>query len=97
MKVKVFCKTTGKGKQTFYLTAGGGIYYLFTQDYRVSVKDYFKGGVSINELFNGTGRNNMALCKTKEKVTNYIKYIEKEFDLCLLKSTAKKLNAKKTA
>ncbi|MBO5328778.1 MAG: hypothetical protein J6B04_06365 [Clostridia bacterium] len=97
MKVKVFCKTTEKGKQTFYLTVEGSIYYLFTQDYRVSVKEYFSRGLSVNELFNGTGRRNLAVCKTKEKIINYVKYIEKEFNLCLLKSTEKRLSKNKYA
>lgn len=86
MKAKVFCKNIGRDKQTFYLTVNGSRYYLFTQDFRISVKEYFEGGAYVSQLFNGTGRSNIALCKTKDKITNYIKYIEREFDLRILKA-----------
>ena len=48
MKTNVYCLTTDKGVQNFYLEACGETYYLFSQNYRRSVKEYFDQGVHID-------------------------------------------------
>lgn len=52
MQAKIFCRTVAKGKQSFYVTVAGKRYYLFTQDYRVSNKEFFQNGVGISEINN---------------------------------------------
>ena len=48
MKATIFCETTAKGIHTFYLSTDGQRYYLFNQDYRKGVQEYYGRGVSIN-------------------------------------------------
>ena len=52
MKATIFCEPTAKGIHTFYLSTNGQRYYLFNQDYRKGVQEYFGRGVSINEAMN---------------------------------------------
>ena len=52
MKATIFCRPTDKGVHTFYLNANGTEYYLFHQNYRKGVSEYYSNGVSINEAIN---------------------------------------------
>ena len=52
MKEMIFCKPTGKGIHSFYLETSDRIYFLFSQDYRKGVQNYYSSGVRIDESFN---------------------------------------------
>jgi hypothetical protein len=96
MKSTVYCTTTEKSVQTFYLVADGKEYYLFRQNYRRSVAEYYRCGVTVNEAINfGRSKHNTALINTMEKLPAYIRYIEKEYGIEVLKQTAKKNNRRK--
>ena len=96
MKATVYCKATDKGVHTFYLAQGGEEYFLFHQSFRRGVKEYFGRGVSIDEAFNfGRSHHNTALIHTMEKLPAYIKYVEKEYGIEVLKQTAKKNSRRK--
>ena len=43
--VKIYCKATAKGVHSFFPTAEGNEYYLFSQNYRKGVQEYFGRGV----------------------------------------------------
>lgn len=74
MKATVYCKTTDKDMQTFYLVAGGTEYFLFHQSFRRGVKEYYGRGVTLNEAINfGRSKHNTALINTMEKLPAYIK------------------------
>ena len=47
MKNYIYCTTTAKGEQTFYLMAQGTKYFLFAQAYRRSNKEVFEQGISL--------------------------------------------------
>ena len=95
MNNTVFCKSTGHDVQSFYLRSGSTNYYLFTQNYKQSVHDYFAGGVNItNALSSPSGRKDTAINKTMEKLPKYITYIEKEFGLAVLEKTKRKNSLK---
>lgn len=94
MKATIFCETTAKGIHTFYLSINGQRYYLFNQDYRKGVQEYFGRGVSINEAMNySRSHNDSALVRTMSKIPMYIKYIEKEYAIEVFEQT-KKRNSK---
>lgn len=50
MRTIVFCKTTAKETQTFFIKAGGKVYFLFEQNLKKSNKDFFSKGVSIDSI-----------------------------------------------
>lgn len=94
MKATIFCETTAKGINTFYLSTDGQRYYLFNQDYRKGVQEYFGRGVSINEAMNySRSHNDSALVRTMSKIPMYVKYIEKEYAIEVFEQT-KKRNSK---
>ena len=96
MKATIYCKTTDKGVHSFYLAQDREEYFLFHQNFRRGVKEYFGRGVSINEAFDfGRSHHNTALIHTMEKLPAYIKYVEKEYGIEVLKQTAKKSNRRK--
>ncbi len=91
MKNYIICKRTERAKTSFYLVFNNAEYYLFTQNYRKGVKDYFLNGATIDEaLDTGKGRFDSALMKTMEKMPAYIRYIEKEYGITVLRQTKKK-------
>lgn len=91
MKASVYCLTTGKGVQSFYLEVCKETHYLFSQHYRRGVSDYFRHGVHLDAAvdFSRAGRN-FAILNTMRKLFSYIKYIEKEFGIAVLRQTARK-------
>lgn len=95
MQAKIFCRTVTKGKQSFYVTVEGKRYYLFTQDYRVSNKEFFQNGVCISEINNFGGVHSTAVKRTLDKLPVYIRYIEKEFGVAIYKKTIKGQQGKK--
>ena len=96
MKATVYCKATDKGTHTFYLVSEGREYFLFHQNFRRGVAEYYRYGVTVNEAINfGRSKHNTALINTMEKLPAYIKYVEKEYGIEVLKQTAKKNNRRK--
>lgn len=77
----IFCKTTDKGIQTFYLSVDGVTYFLFNQNYRVSVKEFFGQGVSFEKAIGAKSSISTSVRKTAKKFIPYISYLEKEMDL----------------
>lgn len=87
MKTKIYCKTIAKGQQAFYLVVNNKEYYLFTQNYRISVKDYFASGISIQESTNYANAHSAAVRNTLDKLKSYIPYIEKEYGIAVMTRT----------
>ena len=91
MKATIYCRATDKGIHTFYLKSEGHDYYLFRQNYRRGVDEYFKGGVILERAIDfGKSRQNEAIQRTMQKLPSYIKYIEKEYEIQILNKTIKK-------
>lgn len=73
----------------------GQTYYLFRQDYRKGVQEYFKKGVLMNDALNySKAHRDFAIERTMEKLPSHIRYIEKEYGVELLEQT-KKQNSKR--
>ncbi len=93
MKTMIYCKPTAKGIHSFYLRQGGEEHFLFWQPYRASVQEHFKHGVSVNEVIKyDKWHRNGAIDNTIRKMVMYIKSVEKEYDIEILKQTQKKNN-----
>ena len=83
MQATVFCKTTAKATQSFFVKVGGRDYFLFQQDFRKSNKEFFRNGVGVHAINNYSGVHSTAVRKTLDKLPSYIRYIEKEYDVAI--------------
>ena len=87
----IYCRTASNGMQSFYVMSNGETHFLFSQNFRRGVKDYFERGVRIDEALNFKRANgNSAVIRTMEKLPAYIRYVEREYGLQILRSTAKR-------
>ena len=87
----IYCEITAKGVQRFFINANGETHFLFSQNFRRGVKDYFERGVRIDEAINFKRANgNSAIIHTMEKLPTYIRYVEREYGMEVLKRTARK-------
>ena len=92
----ICCETTAKGVQSFFIHANGETHFLFSQNFRRGVKDYFERGVRIDEAINFKRANgNSAIIHTMEKLPSYIRYVEREYGMEVLKRTARKNQSRK--
>ena len=86
----IYCETTAKGVQSFFINANGETHFLFSQNFRRGVKDYFERGVRIDEAINFKRANgNSAIIHTMEKLPAYIRYVEREYGMEVLRRTAR--------
>ena len=89
--VSVFCNVSAGSKHDFYLLINGREYYLFTQAFRRGVSNYFKSGISLKDALDFTkAKGDWALLHTMEKLPLYIKYVESDNGLEVLKMTVRK-------
>ena len=87
----IYCVPTEKGIHSFYIEACGETHFLFSQEYRRGVNEYFRGGVHLDAAFNfSRAKGDSALMRTMEKIPSFIRYIEREYGLEILRRTAKK-------
>ena len=94
MKAKIYCETEKHGVHSFYLVTEGREYFLFNQNYRKGVQEYYNKGVPISLAINRSkSHNNSALVRTMTKLPMYIRYIEKEYGIEIFEQT-KKRNSK---
>jgi hypothetical protein len=68
-----------------------GEYFLFNQNYRKGGQRYFSKGVRLDQARNYAKTNkDTAIIKTMDKLPIYIKYVEKEYGICILEQTKKR-------
>ena len=87
MSKYVLCKTTEKGKQSFFFEMDGKRYYLFKQDYRVSNKEYFAHGVNLNDAVNISKTRSEATRNTMAKLRKALTALEKEMGIAIWNKT----------
>lgn len=91
MKAIIYCEPTEKGVHSFFLAVGGREYFLFNQNYRKGVQEYYSRGVSLNESMNfSRTHGDSALQRTMTKLPMYIRYIEKEYEIEVFEQTKKR-------
>ena len=77
MQATVFCKTTAKATQSFFVKVGGREYFLFEQDFRKSNKEFFRNGVGVHAINNYSSVRRLA----REKVVRQSEYGRCENDV----------------
>ena len=91
MATLIYCKTTEKGLLSFYVKAYGETHFLFSQKYRRGVSSYYKNGVSVSTAIDcSRAKYDFALLHTMQKLPSYIRYVEREYSLDILRKTAQK-------
>ena len=95
MKAKVICKNLDWGTHVFYVVVNGKEYFLFSQDYKRTVEEFFKHGININELNNYSIAHSSAVRKTLDKIPLYLHYVEKEFGVEIYTKTNNNKSSKK--
>lgn len=93
MCMRICCEVKSNNIDTFYLMNGSEKIFLFNQNRRKGVEDYYCGnGVTLNRalklpsLGRGSDRKrSKALRRTMDKLPIYIKYIEKEYGIKVMK------------
>ena len=91
MKTMIYCEMPEKAVHTFYMLNEGKIYYLFRQDYRRGVQDFYHKGVLLDESLDySKAHKDTAIERTMSKIPMYIKYIEKEYGIEVLEQTKKR-------
>lgn len=96
MAAKIYCKTTGKGVQSYYLFDGKQDYYLFNSEFRRSNKEFFSQGRFIQEVLDAKRHNSTSVRKTSNRLIGAVKYIESEYGICVFQQTAKKQQKRKS-
>lgn len=90
MKNYIYCTTTAKGEQTFYLMAQGTKYFLFVQAFRRSNKNIFGHGVSLFDLRKLKKNCSFSVRHTATKLPAYIRYVEQESGISVMEITKRK-------
>lgn len=91
MKKKLFIHCEAKnGNQHFYVDCEHGTFYLFSQEYRKSIQEYFGNGISYDRCRDILKHDrNAAVMRTIEKLPKYIEYVEKSEGIAILNKTKK--------
>jgi hypothetical protein len=75
---------------SFYLRTGREEFYLFSQNFRKGVHEFYAGGVELGRAMDRSrGRYDCAILRTMDKLPKYISYVEKEYDTAILEKTKK--------
>lgn len=86
----IYCSADDNSKQHFYLQYEGNCFYLFSQDFRRGVQNYYGRGVDFDHAIDQSrGKFDSAILRTMRKIVPHVKYIEKEYDICILNKTKK--------
>ena len=96
MKTKVICRKTNEDTLTFFVSVNGKEYFLFNQEYRQSVKEYFKNGLDMRSISKYSNAYSQVVQKILDKLPPYIHYIEKEYEIAIFEKTKKKTERKRT-
>ena len=95
MAAKIYCRTTAKGVQTYYLADGKKNYYLFNSTFHKSNKEFFSQGRYIKEVLDARRHVSASVQKISIRLISIVKYIESEYGICVLQKTANKRQQKK--
>lgn len=90
MAAKIYCRTTAKGVQSYYLTDGKENYFLFVSDYHKSNRDFFSQGRYIQEVLDARRHTSTSVQRISARLIGAVKYIESEYGICVLQQTAKR-------
>ena len=89
MKTKIICKELRRGELTFYAIVDGKEYFLFHQEFKKTVYDYFRTGVSVSLVNNYSIAHSHTVRKLLDKLPAFLHYIEKEYGVEIYEKTKK--------
>lgn len=88
----IICRESDmNGVLNFYAETGTEQYFLFHQKFRRSTYAFYKNGVSIHRVFDfKTAHGNRDIENVIKRLPAQIAYVEKEYNITILKRTAKR-------
>lgn len=87
-KTIIRCEHNDEGDLDFYMNRGDKEYFLFTQNFRGVVYDFYKRGVSIRKAIDHSEAGTIALLhKTMDKLFKVIRYVEKDESISVFNRT----------
>lgn len=93
MQPYISCENPAKGTLSFYLCTDEGRYFLFSNEYRKGIANFFQYGLRLDAAHDFSKcRYDTAVTKVMSKFPSYIKYIEKEYGISVLRQTQKRAN-----
>ena len=96
MNAKVICKELKRGTLSFYAIVKGKEYFLFQQEFKKTVYDYFMNGVNVSLTGDYSIAHSHTVRKTLDKLPSYLRYVEKEYDIEIYKKTTQAKSVKKS-
>lgn len=79
----------------FYLSNCNEAYYLFSQEFRRGVHNYYRGGIRLSQAVDySRSHRDSAIVRTMSKIPVYLRYVEQTEGLVVLERS-KRLNARK--
>ena len=91
MSTTIYCRPTAKGVHSLFAEVNGSSHFLFSQEYRRGVKEFFADGVSLNRAIDQSyAKNNTAIHHTMDKLIPSLRYIEREYNIEILNKTKEK-------
>lgn len=95
MKTKIYC-IKHNGKRQFYVSAYGNDYYLFSQDYRKGVENFYSKPQTYDEATNfSKAKRDFSIMNTMKKIPSYVRYIEKYYEIILTNKSQKRATTNK--
>ena len=93
--VYITCEEKTRGTLSFFVTAAGEKYYLFSQDYCHTIWKKYNRGLLLNDsLDHAKCGGHEILEHMADKFPVYLKYIEDEYGIVLTRKGAKKASAR---
>jgi hypothetical protein len=85
----VYCTQPVRGKLYFRVASAGEDHYLFTQPFRLSLWNRYRFGVRLEDALDWSRCGTPAGRKVCEKLFKWIRSIEKEYGIALLRKSRK--------
>jgi len=96
MNTKVICKELKRGTLSFYAIVKGKEYFLFQQEFKKTVYDYFMNGVNVSLTNDYSIAHSHTVRKTLDKLPSYLRYVEKEYGIEIYEKTKQAKCVKKS-
>ena len=95
MKTKIYC-IEQNGKNQFYVSANGQEHYLFSENYRKGVGNFFSRPLTYDEATDfSKAKGNFYVMNTMKKLPSYVRYIEKYYGIILTNKGQKRASNEK--
>lgn len=97
MKPVIYCEVTRSGIHSFFIISDNKNYYMFSQEYRSSVHDYYSKRPSLEKAIDfSKAQKDTDVIRTMYKIPMYIKYLEKEYEIEVLDRSKRRRRRAKT-